>query len=76
MNNDELLKMLYLLSKKYADNDLFNFFVGKDHRLIHKWLHYFPIYEKWFKDFRGTDLVFVEIGVSQGGSMQMLAITQ
>ena len=71
MNNDELLKMLYLLSKKYADNDLFNFFVGKDHRLIHKWLHYFPIYEKWFKDFRGTDLVFVEIGVSQGGSMQM-----
>ncbi|MBQ6976217.1 MAG: class I SAM-dependent methyltransferase, partial [Selenomonadaceae bacterium] len=39
--------------------------------LIDKWLHYFHIYDKWFKDFRGTDLVFVEIGVQNGGSLQM-----
>ena len=71
MDQNTFLKMLYMLSTKYADNDLFKFFVEKNHRLIHKWLHYFPIYDKWFKDFRGTDLVFVEIGVNQGGSLQM-----
>ena len=71
MDQNTFLKMLYMLSTKYVDNDLFKFFVEKNHRLIHKWLHYFPIYDKWFKDFRGTDLVFVEIGVNQGGSLQM-----
>ena len=71
MDQNTFLQMLYMLSTKYADNDLFKFFAGKEHRLIDKWLHYFPIYEKWFKDFRGKDLVFVEVGVSQGGSMQM-----
>ena len=57
MDQNTFLKMLYMLSTKYVDNDLFKFFVEKNHRLIHKWLHYFPIYDKWFKDFRGTDLV-------------------
>ena len=71
MDNATFLKALHVLSPKYADNVLFKFFMEKKHRQIHKWLHYFPIYDKWFKDFRGTDLVFVEIGVNQGGSLQM-----
>ena len=74
MDNAEkinIYKDFSTLSDKYLNNDLFKFFIEKEHRLIHKWLHYFPIYEKWFKDFRNTDLVFVEIGVNQGGSLQM-----
>ena len=66
-----LAKKLFFLTKKYANNDLFDFFINKDHRLIHKWVNYFPVYEKWFKKFRNTDVVFVEVGVSQGGSLQM-----
>ena len=65
------LNAMASLAPKYADNDLFKYWVQKEHRFITKWFHYFPIYEKWFKDFRDTDLVFVEIGVYNGGSMQM-----
>ena len=65
------LKALAALSPKYAENDLFKYWVQKEHRCLYKWFHYFPIYEKWFKDFRDTDLVFVEVGVYNGGSMQM-----
>ena len=71
IQQSNILSMLYVLSKKYADNDLFKFCMEKDHRLITKWLHYFPIYEKWFSKFRNTDVVFVEVGVFQGGSAQM-----
>jgi hypothetical protein len=38
---------------------------------VHKWLHYFPIYERYFSGFRGTPLRFLEIGVSKGGSLDM-----
>ena len=71
IQQSNILSMLYVLSKKYADNDLFKFCMEKDHRHITKWLHYFPIYEKWFSKFRNTDVVFVEVGVFQGGSAQM-----
>ena len=74
MTNEEqnnLVKTLFILSQKYADNDLFKFFFSDNHRLIDKWVHYFPIYEKWFRDFRNKEIVFVEVGVSQGGSLQM-----
>ena len=36
-----------------------------------KWVHYFPIYEKWFSPYRGKEIVFVEVGVQNGGSIQM-----
>lgn len=65
------LRALSILAKKYANNDLFNFWMEKKHRLIHKVVHYFPIYETWFSKFRNTDVVFVEIGVQNGGSAQM-----
>jgi SAM-dependent methyltransferase len=40
-------------------------------RLIHKWKHYFPIYERHFKDFVYKPVSFIEIGCGQGGSLQM-----
>ena len=39
--------------------------------MIDKWDHYFDIYDKYFSQYRDTDVVFVEIGIYQGGSLQM-----
>lgn len=47
------------------------YFDHNDGRLIHKWLHYFPIYERHMDPYRGRRLTMLEIGVSQGGSLQM-----
>lgn len=38
---------------------------------IHKWRHYFGIYDQHFARYRGQPLVMVEFGVSQGGSLRM-----
>ena len=38
---------------------------------IHKWVHYFPIYERHFQPWVNKSLVFWEIGVAEGGSLQM-----
>ena len=39
--------------------------------LIHKWQHYFEIYDRHFAQFIGKEVHLLEIGVSQGGSIQM-----
>ena len=52
-------------------NDLEKYFTENTGRLIHKWKHYFEIYDRHFARFRGTDCHVVEFGVSQGGSLQM-----
>jgi len=52
-------------------NDLKNYFNKNNKRLIHKWRHYFDIYDHHFHQYRGKDVVVLEIGVSQGGSLQM-----
>jgi hypothetical protein len=52
-------------------NDLESFFRQHDGRLLHKWHHYFEIYERHFARFRGKPVNLVEFGVSQGGSLQM-----
>ena len=52
-------------------NDLETFFSENTGRLIHKWQHYFEIYDRHFARFRGTNVHVVEFGVSQGGSLQM-----
>jgi len=52
-------------------NDLEKYFTGNTGRLIHKWTHYFDIYDRHFARFRGTDVHVVEFGVSHGGSLQM-----
>ena len=50
---------------------LWSDFLTNDKRIIHKWKHYFPIYERHFKDFVYKPVTFIEIGCGQGGSLQM-----
>ncbi len=50
---------------------LWSDFLTNDQRLIHKWKHYFPAYERHLAKFVNTDVVFLEIGCGQGGSLQM-----
>ncbi|HEV3239083.1 MAG TPA: class I SAM-dependent methyltransferase [Casimicrobiaceae bacterium] len=52
-------------------NDLEAYFVNNPGRMIHKWWHYFEIYDRHLSRFRGTEVNLVEIGVYQGGSLQM-----
>jgi hypothetical protein len=52
-------------------NDLETYFKNNTGRLIHKWHHYFEIYDKHFSGFRGKEIVLLEIGLFQGGSLQM-----
>jgi len=47
------------------------YFENNPGRLIHKWVHYFEIYERHLERFRGRDINMLEIGVSHGGSLQM-----
>jgi hypothetical protein len=46
-------------------------FLTNDDLLIHKWTHYFPVYERHFARFRNLDVTLLEIGVAQGGSLRM-----
>lgn len=52
-------------------SDLEIYFKNNNKRLIHKWNHYFDIYERHFSRFRDKEIVILEIGISQGGSLQM-----
>ena len=52
-------------------NTLQNIFDRHTGRAILKWDHYFELYERYFSRFRGTDVVILEIGVYQGGSLQL-----
>ena len=54
-----------------CSNDLQSFFEQNTGRVIHKWMHYFEIYERYFKRFRNKEVHFLEIGVAHGGSLQM-----
>lgn len=52
-------------------NDLEKYFEQNTGKLIHKWHHYFEIYDRHFSRFRNTEVNIVEFGVSHGGSLQM-----
>lgn len=55
-----------------AQNDLSRIFLSNATRDIHKWHHYFEIYERWFTPFRTrSDLRMLEIGVLNGGSLKL-----
>ncbi|SKB42354.1 class I SAM-dependent methyltransferase [Daejeonella lutea] len=53
------------------DKTLREIFYNHDGRLIHKWDHYFEIYEKFFSKYKGRKLNMLEIGISQGGSLDL-----
>ena len=46
-------------------------FLTNDQRVIHKWKHYFPIYERHFRHYVYRPLTLFEIGCGEGGSLQM-----
>jgi hypothetical protein len=50
---------------------LFGMFQDHRGRQIDKWEHYFPVYEKHFEKFRGTNVRVLEIGIDHGGSLQL-----
>jgi hypothetical protein len=52
-------------------NELRTYFEANEDKMILKWMHYFDVYDRYFSKFRGTDVHIVEIGIYQGGSLQM-----
>ncbi len=50
---------------------LWSEFLNNQQRPIHKWIHYFPIYERHFGILRDRAVTFLEIGCGEGGSLQM-----
>ncbi len=58
--------------KSYSGmSHLQDYFDNNSGNCIHKWMHYFEIYDQWFKKYRGKEVVILEIGVYQGGSLNM-----
>ena len=53
------------------DGFLHKYFLSNSVKRLHKWLHYFDIYERHFSRFRGKGPVMIEIGVFGGGSLAM-----
>ena len=54
-----------------ATSDLAKTFYAHEGRLIHKWVHFFEAYERHFARYRGRPVRMLEIGVFQGGSLEM-----
>jgi len=52
-------------------NALETYFFNNKDRVMFKSGHYLEIYDKYFERFRGTDVHIMEIGVADGGSLQM-----
>lgn len=50
---------------------LHRYFLNNHGKDIHKWLHYFDVYERHFERFRDRQPVVVEVGVFRGGSLEM-----
>ena len=53
------------------DGFLHKYFLNNSHKRLHKWLHYFDIYERHLDRFRGKSPIMIEIGVMGGGSLAM-----
>lgn len=53
------------------DGDLLDIYAGNEGVKVHKWHHYLPLYDRYFARYRGTPVKFLEIGVNNGGSLQM-----
>src|SRR5262245_8026869 len=50
---------------------LWQMFLNHKGRIVHKWTHYFPVYERHFSRFVNRPITFVEIGCGEGGSLQL-----
>jgi hypothetical protein len=53
------------------NKNLHKYFLNNNGKIIHKWLHYFDVYEKYFHRFLDKKILIFEIGVFKGGSLEM-----
>ena len=60
-----------IYQKYNFSGDLVDIFVNNKDKIIHKWHHYIPIYDKYFSIYRNKNIRFLELGVSKGGSLSM-----
>lgn len=60
-----------LISRLGYDGPLLDIFLSGGARVVHKWHHYLPLYERYFSRWRGKPLRFLEIGVDKGGSLEL-----
>jgi hypothetical protein len=57
---------------KYESNEIKNYFFNiSKTNLIHKWIHYLDIYDNHFKKFKNKNPTILEIGIYEGGSLEM-----
>ena len=61
----------YKVYKNAKSGYLLNYFLKNKKKRISKWLHYFDIYESYFSKYRNKRINMLEIGVLEGGSLQM-----
>jgi SAM-dependent methyltransferase len=57
--------------RRRSNRTLEEIFERNEGRLIHKWIHYFDIYERHFTPFRNRSPRILEVGVSHGGSLDL-----
>src|SRR6056300_316142 len=53
-----------------SDKKLIDLFYESENRSI-KWKKYFPVYENLFNSYKNKNITFVEIGVLDGGSLEI-----
>lgn len=59
-------------AEKMADNPLFAYFLAhRSGAALDKWVHYFPVYHRYLERFRGRAPRVLEVGVYDGGGLQM-----
>jgi cephalosporin hydroxylase len=68
---DDAVRRSQESARMSSDGFLHRYFLNNAHKKLHKWLHYFDVYERHLARFRGTAPVMLEIGVSGGGSLAM-----
>ncbi len=54
-----------------SKNQLLSAFISKSDRMVYKWIDYFEVYEKAFAAYTNKPITFLEIGIQNGGSLQM-----
>lgn len=58
-------------ARYFKSGGLNEVFFSHQGRIVHKWIHYLDIYERHLSAYRGASIKMLEIGVGQGGSLEM-----
>jgi cephalosporin hydroxylase len=59
------------LLEQRAEGELERMFLRHRGRVVRKWIHYLGFYDRHFAPYRGTPVKILEIGVWQGGSLEL-----